>query len=207
MERQTTLATENTSPEVVLERAIAMLGERGDLTNWHNQIPVASGLVNGKADKRAAVDLIHIGEQKIDLVELKWTSDTPAFAAFEILLYGLAYLLCRDEQAIFDYEDKELMQCNHIALQVLAPLEYYEPYQLGFIAVGIREGLKRLCSDRDDNFMMAFEFLSFPRSFRVPFRSGADVLLHMEKPTTTGPSRRLIDAVNNLQPVWQPCSA
>ena len=207
MERQTKLASQNTSPEVVLERAIAILGERGDLKNWYNQIPVASGLIDGKADKRAAVDLIRIEERNIDLVELKWASDTPAFAAFEILLYGLAYLLCRDEQVTFGYEDNELMKCDHVALQVLAPMEFYEPYQLGFLAVGIREGLKRLCTERDDGFMMTFEFLSFPQGFRVPFRTGADVIQQMQEPTITGPNRWLIDAVNNLQPVWQPSSA
>lgn len=121
LERQTVIAPRNKSPEVVLERAIAMLGKRGVLARWYNQIPVASGLVDGRADKRAAVDLIHVQTGQTDLVELKWASDNPVFAVFEILQYGIAYLLCRDNSEAFGYENKELLRAECVGLQVLAP--------------------------------------------------------------------------------------
>jgi hypothetical protein len=202
VERQTTLAPHNKSPEVVLERAIAILGARGTLGNWYNQIPVASGMIDEKADKRAAVDLIHVQKREVDFVELKWGSDTPAFAAFEILQYGIAYLLCRDKQNIFGYESKELMQSEYVSLQVLAPVEFYSPYDLGFLAVGIREGLEHLCAHRVDGLNMTFNFLSFPSGFRLPFSSGEDVLRHQAEPIETGPNKLLVEAMNNLKPVW-----
>jgi hypothetical protein len=203
MERQTTLAAKNRSPEVVLERAIAMLGEQGVLKNWYNQIPVASGMIDDKADKRAAVDLIHVDGRNVDLVELKWGSDTPVFAAFEILQYGLAYLLCRDKQETFGYESKRLMQSERISLQVLAPVEFYSSYGLGFLATGIREGLDRLCAQRDDGLKMNFMFLSFPSDFQLPFSTGEEVLRQQGKSIDTGPNRLLIEAMTNLQPVWE----
>jgi len=95
-ERQICIDDINPSPEVVLERAVALLAERGHLTEkWCNQIPVASGLVDHKSDRRAAVDLARLAGGRLDLYELKWESDTPIYAAFGILRYGLAYLLCR----------------------------------------------------------------------------------------------------------------
>ncbi len=202
IKRQITLASKNKSPEVVLERAIAILGESGELGNWYNQIPVASGMVDDKADKRAAIDLICIQDRNVDLVELKWGSDTPAFAAFEILQYGLAYLLCRDKKSIFGYEDKKLLQVECVTLQVLAPIKFYASYDLGFLAVGIRDGLERLCVDRDDGLKMNFEFLSFPDDFQLPFSSGEDVLQQQGKEVAFGPNRLLIEAMNNLHPVW-----
>ena len=150
MECQTTLSANNQSPEIILERAIAMLGERGGLPGWYNQIPVASGMIDDKTDKRAAVDLIRVDGRQVDLVELKWASDTPAFAAFEILQYALACLLCRQNMDTFGYADKQLLGAERISLQVLAPQEYYTPYDLGFLTIGIRQGLDRLCQNRDD---------------------------------------------------------
>ncbi len=46
----TTLNDDNKSPEVLLERAVAMLGKAGVLPDWFNQVPVASGLVNDRLD-------------------------------------------------------------------------------------------------------------------------------------------------------------
>ena len=44
LRRQADIATRNKSPEIVLERALAVLGDRAILDDWYNQIPVASGL-------------------------------------------------------------------------------------------------------------------------------------------------------------------
>lgn len=72
VEPQTNISDNNKSKEVILERAIAILGERGILPGWINQVPVASGLVNESADKRAAVDLVFLEVSRATFVELKW---------------------------------------------------------------------------------------------------------------------------------------
>jgi len=203
MKRVTTLSEINKSPEVVLERAIAILGEKGALPEWYNQVPVASGMIDDRANKRAAVDLIRVQGRRVDLVELKWGSDTPVFAAFEILQYGLAYLLCRDNKDIFKYGDKELMGAEIISLQVLAPQVFYKSYDLGFLSAGIHQGLNRLCERRTDGLQMSFQFLAFPEGFQLPFSSGQDVLEHLNGPIEEGPNQILIEALNNLQPLWK----
>ena len=202
LERQTVFSSDNRDPETVLERAIAMLGKRGALENWYNQIPVASGMIDGWADKRAAVDLIRVHGRHVDLVELKWESDKPAYAAFEILRYGLAYLLCRRNREIFGYENKALLQAERVSLQVLAPRIYYEPYDHALLGEGIRHGLNNLCKRQYGELSMTFQFLAFPENFRLPFATGQDVRDNQDTPLDEGPNRQLIEAMNNLQPIW-----
>jgi hypothetical protein len=76
---QTGISNGNESLEVVLERAVALLAGQGHLADlseqghpvkWCNQIPVASGLIDDKLDKRAAVDLARIAGDRLDLYEL-----------------------------------------------------------------------------------------------------------------------------------------
>ena len=202
LERVTTLAERNKSPEVVLERAIAVVAENGSLENWYNQIPVASGLIDERANKRAAIDLIEFSEDRVAFVELKWESDTPAYAAVEILRYAMAYLLCRDNREEFGYEDKSLMFVDTVDLQVLAPAVFYDKCDLQFLAMGIGEGLERLCADRTDNLKMTFEFRSFQPCFKLPFANGAEVEAIRGGHGDTVQERLLIDAINNTQPVW-----
>jgi len=44
----------------MLEKAIAILAKEDYLLEWYNQIPVASGLLNSTADRRAALDLARV---------------------------------------------------------------------------------------------------------------------------------------------------
>lgn len=125
LRRQTSIALHNKSPEILLERAIVILAERGLLKGWFNQLPIASGLIDEKSDKRAAVDLVTLHEQDAALIELKWASDNPAYAAFEILRYGLAFLFCYQKQEDFSYHAYPLMSVKKLSLRVLAPHEYY----------------------------------------------------------------------------------
>lgn len=112
----------NKSPEVRLERAI--VGQRKK-KEWANQSPVASGLLTATSDKGRHVDLVR--EVKLDaiyeLIELKWHSDNPFFAAMEILCYSLIFLLYREK---FPQTDKCLLNANTIHLGVLAPSGYYQ---------------------------------------------------------------------------------
>jgi hypothetical protein len=136
---------QNRSAEVNLERAIV---KKWPL-NWTYQLPVASGLFDGRSDKRRAVDLVFDhGDRHYDLVELKIKSDTPLYAAMEILGYGLIYLASRRDTANnlgYESVDLPILIANRITLCVLAPEIYYQDYPGGLIWLqdGIMDGLKR----------------------------------------------------------------
>lgn len=82
----------NPSPEVTFERDLVRLGGE----TWANQIPTASGLLGPHLDKRLAIDLVEKrGAGEFELIELKIDSDTPLFAAMEILEYATIYAFSR----------------------------------------------------------------------------------------------------------------
>jgi hypothetical protein len=110
-----------------------MLSEAG----WSNQVPVASGLIDHRLDKRAAIDLVELTDERARFIELKWESDTPAFAAFEVLRYGLAYLFCRVNAAEFGYTGRPLMRVSRVDLQVVAPTAFYEKHDLRWLEQGL----------------------------------------------------------------------
>jgi hypothetical protein len=152
--------------------------------------------------KRAAIDLLEYKGNSAAFVELKWASDTPAYAAFEILRYGLAYLLCRDNKVDFKYEDKALMLVDAVELQVLAPAIFYDKCDLGFLAEGIGADLERLCASRDDGLRMTFVFRSFAPDFKLPFANGEEVARIRDGHGDSEQERLLIEGMNNTQPVW-----
>jgi hypothetical protein len=138
-------SSNNESAEVKLERAIVQKWP----ASWTYQMPVASGLFDGYSDKRRAVDLVfNHGDGHYDLVELKIKSDTPLYAAMEILGYGLIYLASRTDRAKnLKYKVAELpvLKANRISLCVLAPANYYEG-NLMWLQDAINNGLKRFAT-------------------------------------------------------------
>ena len=117
----------NTSKEKILEKRIAT-----ELSSdWVNQIPTASGLLNSKVGKLHNIDLAHeISVGNYEFIELKWGSDTPLFAAFEIVKYGLLYLFSRKHAFELGYalENKPVLTAHAVSLVVLAPSGYYDRY-------------------------------------------------------------------------------
>lgn len=203
MKRQTFVSDCNRSDEVLLERAIAILGEREILPGWTNQVPVASGLVDSSADKRAAVDLVRLENQHADLIELKWESDTPAFAAFEILLYGLVYLFCYLKRDDLKYGSRELMKVETISLYVLAPNEFYCGGDLAWLERGLSVALNSFSSDQTNGSLtMEFGFLSFPERFTLPFGKGKQVASLENLPEEHGMIQSLVSAVSGRHAVW-----
>ncbi len=86
------MVAHNRSPEVSFERALAEVG--GD--HWANQVPTCSGLVGYRADGRRSIDLVErVWDRSFNLIELKIGSDTPLFAALEVLDYGVLYAFTR----------------------------------------------------------------------------------------------------------------
>lgn len=202
-ERQTTLNPRNRSPEVLLERAIAILGEREILEGWFNQVPVASGLVDGLADKRAAIDLVRHRDDQAEFVELKWESDTPAYAAFEILRYGLAYLFSYINRETFKYTKKPLMNVKEVSLRVLAPRTYYADSDLTWLSEGLDHGIRTLVVQKTDGALsMDFGFLAFPSDFDLPFANGEEVLSMVDVSKDTEPCQLLISALCDIEPIW-----
>ena len=202
-ERVTTLGGHNKSPEVLLERAVAMLGKSGVMPGWLNQVPVASGLVDGHSDKRAALDLVKLTDSTAQFVELKWESDTPAYAAFEVLRYGLVYLFSRVNAATFGYLDLQMMRVSRVDLQVVAPAVFFEQHDLWWLEQGLGQAVGDFSRQKtSDQLAMGFEFLAIPNDFELPFRDGAEVRAACEADPTAEGARRVRDAFNNLTPVW-----
>ena len=91
----------------MLERAIAILAVADELPEWHNQISVDSGLVDGGGGRH--VDLVRMGDDAAELVELKWPrdlkspNDPPLSALFQVLDYGLALLFSKLNPEKFGY--------------------------------------------------------------------------------------------------------
>lgn len=152
LEKQKGIGANNNRPEVSLERAIVNIPAEiwPDAANWFNQVPVASGLVDPHEGGRR-IDLVHnCGDKAYEFIELKVDSNTPLYAAMEILKYGVLYIFCRQDdrvkcvdqkgEPIIDREGK-LMQAKKIHLRVLAPAKYYEKYDLSWLEKSIKSGL------------------------------------------------------------------
>ncbi len=199
-ERRTEIADQNKSPEVVLERAIVTLAELGDLPGWYNQIPVASGLVDGRSDKRAALDLARVDGGTAELIELKWASDTPLFALFEVLRYGLALLLSRQNAASFGYLGRPLIDAKELSLVVLAPSQYYANCNLAGFAEVVNSGLCNLTRQHSDFPPMGLAFMSFPAGFELPFQRGSQVNTMRDGGEAVARSQ-LLSAVTSLRPI------
>ena len=202
-ERVTTLSAHNRSPEVILERAVAMLAEKGEMPGWLNQVPVASGLVDDRSDKRAALDLVELRDDRARFIELKWESDTPAYAAFEILRYGLVYLFSRVNAVPFGYEGQKLLRVGHIDLQVAAPNKFFDKHDLRWLRFGLDQGIKELSHQKTAGQLeMGFDFLAIPREFELPFRDGAEARAACESDPPAKGAMLVRDAFNALSPIW-----
>ena len=210
LRRRTGIRDKNYSLEKVLEYAIATLAELRDLPEWHNQIPVASGLVGQYSDRHANIDLVRMhGNNTAELIELKWKSDTPLYALFQILRYGLALLFSRINAEKFGYRGR-LIEAPVVKLAVLAPSQYYDGYDCRKYADVVNNGLQlllRLLRDTHSDLPeMSFRFLRFPSCICIDeplFNKGAEVKALEEKEIGYDDPRRvkLRKAMRALEPV------
>lgn len=156
---QPQIADHNSSPEVRLERAIAATCVRGGRRDWANQVPVASGIMGSHADRRRAIDLVHeVADRHFELIELKIASDTPLYAAIEIIGYGCAWLLAREERGV---DISPLLGADRIDLIVLAPRGYYAPYSLNRLQVRLDAELSAL--GNRNGVRLGFRFQCLPQ--------------------------------------------
>lgn len=154
---QPQISPHNGSPEVVVERAIAAACARMGRTDWANQVPVASGLMAGARDGRRAIDLVRRrGERHFELIELKIASDTPLYAALEIIGYGCLWMIARSDPPA---RASELLFANRIDLRVLAPRDYYSRFALADLEAALNDGVSALGLGQDIALSFAFEQL------------------------------------------------
>ncbi|NOZ43186.1 MAG: hypothetical protein GXP02_08505 [Alphaproteobacteria bacterium] len=187
-----------------MERAIIILSERGFLNGWYNQIPIASGLLDEVSDKRAAVYWVHMKDDCLELVELKWASDTPLYAIFEILRYGLTYLFCYMNKVEFDFQDLPAMNVSRIKLTTLAPKKYYSYCDLKLLFSAINLAINSLYMEKSDGLLSSrFTCSAFPIDFALPFKTGAEVMALRDLPADNPTVGILINAMNNQISAWE----
>lgn len=157
------IAKHNGSKEKILEKSIAKL----PAPDWVNQVPTSSGLIGSSSDKLRNIDLVHsLGKREYEFIELKVNSDTPMFAAFEIVINGMIYLLSREFYPNQCIDSKEILNARKVHLQTLAPQDYYSEYSLDWLENELNKGLKTFLSEKfNGKFEMDFSFTSFPESF------------------------------------------
>jgi hypothetical protein len=178
------IAPHNKSPEVRVERAIARAAKTLGSEAWANQIPVASGLIAGARDRRRAIDLIRkCAPGHFELIELKIASDTPLYAAIEILGYGCLWLLARADRPT---RSTELLEASAIDLRVLAPAKFYEGFALSQLAEALDQGVRSLGETLQVRMSFGFHVLD-------------SSIVHTSMPS----DQALLAALENSQPLGQ----
>lgn len=112
------------------------------MTDWANQVPVASGLIKGASDGRRAIDLVQRhAAGTYQLIELKIASDTPLYAAVELLGYASLWLLARLDPPA---NEPDLLKAQCLDLRVLAPMAFYTTFDLAVLERSINRGVQLL---------------------------------------------------------------
>ena len=189
----------------MLEKAVAILADQGHMPGWFNQCPVATGIADPSADGGRRVDLVHLCGPTLRLVELKWMSDTPPFALFEVLEYGLAYLLARLHRKELGLEARPLMRdgVRHVRLEVVGPRDFFANSNQLDLFCQMCNALARFTKSKtNDEWSMSLHALVFPGSFNtVPFASGEVVREICARRTLSPEGRAVRDAFSNLVPL------
>jgi len=191
----TKISEQNASREKQVEKRIALLEEqRSGGNEWANQVPVASGLLDHKADKKACIDLAHrIGPGCFDLIELKMDegSGHAIFAAMEALRYGVLYLFSRRWARELGYVmgGSGLLGAQRVRLIVLAPAAYYRGVSRELL-VSLRDalslGLAAECARAGPaGLIMELDFEQFGDSFHWPCRDEHLIEAVLQRHTVT----------------------
>ena len=153
--------------EKQLQKQIAICLEN---EGWGNDIPTASGLVNGYS-RQMNVDLAHRVADGFELIELKLESNTPCDAALQILRYGAIYMLYRLEPELAQrFKLHEMLLAKRIVLEVLAPLPFYSCGDCDLHSLEEQERLlncqvEKFAKHRVAGLALSFRFMAFPPDF------------------------------------------
>lgn len=195
------ISDHNRSLEKMLEKSVALLARQGHMPGWFNQCPVATGIVDPYADGGRRIDLVNLSEGTLHLIELKWHSDTPVFALFEVLEYGLAYLLARNRRRQFNLDQQVLMQdrVDIVQLEVVGPPTFFANGDHTEVFAAIDKALRRLAAEQSNEISMSLDALIFPAWFdRLPFRSGKEVTAKCGTRALTDEGRQVCRAFEQL---------
>ena len=193
------MAPHNPSPEVTFERVLVEVANE----RWANQVPTCSGVFGPDADHRRSIDIVErTGSRSFDFIELKIRSDTPIFAALEVLDYGVLYAFSRIYARSLNYNPgcSEIIDAHEIGLRVLAPTQFYEykshagaraTFDLGWLETMMRDATRQLASMIGGETVMDFRLDVFPERFSWPQHehTGGDYALAMmagRRPLITG---------------------
>jgi hypothetical protein len=157
LEKQTYISDGSPSLEKILEKEIvSKLG-----ADWVNQVPTASGLINSTANKHCNLDLVHIlSPSEYELIEVKIGSDTPLFAAFELLKYAMVCIFSREHADTLNYiaEEKPLLFAAKVHLVVLAPHQFYSGYQVIWLETELNRSLAAISRCHSPAMDFHFEY-------------------------------------------------
>jgi len=188
--KQLDMASSNTSPETILEKTLTQSSDNSLV----NQVPTSSGLVGSTQDKKRNLDMVlRCNEFEYEFIELKVDSNTPVYAAMEILLYGLIYLFSVNNREQLQYQDdNELLNATTIHLIALAP-DIYFTNNIQWLENKLNEGLAIFMASHGQNRIhMGFCFQSFPEGFVWPPHTDVQ-----------NDNQYAMDAFNNRQRIYQ----
>ena len=175
--------------------------EKGHMPEWFNQCPVASGLTHSGKDRNLAVDLIHISGKKARLIELKWTSDTPVHALFQLLEYGLAYVFARLHVRELNLKKRRLMNVGQIGLEVVGPREFFVNGFRTDLFDSMDKAIGKFVTEKTGGALsMSLRAFSFPAGFeRIPFVNGKAVKEGCQSSTLSIEGAMIRDAFSRLE--------
>ncbi len=199
--RATLVDARNRRAETLLEKAVANLADAGHMPGWFNQCPVASGVVDPYADGSRCIDLVYCETDNARFVELKWASQGPAYALFQILEYGLAYVFARLRKHELGVANRPLMSVRDVRLEVLGSGKFYQRGHKRELFRGVHEALRAFVAERTGgDLSMSLQALAFPADFRrVPFRDGGEVGTHCGGGDLTPVARTVCEAFANVR--------
>jgi hypothetical protein len=177
-----------------LERALVGACVTVGRHDWWNQIPISSGLVNGYAGKRRAIDLVkHRGGRSYEFVELKIASNTALYATVEILQYGFVWLLSRQFRVRLGYSGDSLLDADDVRLNVLAGKSYFQDVDFNAFEAGVTSAVGEIAALHGDS--MAFRMVRFPESFVWPAKHTPHALCALLDSLFPRESRELVPAI------------
>ena len=201
--REPEIRKDNFNKETILEKAVAILAEEGHMPGWFNQCPVASGITDPGKDRRRAVDLIHLSDVKARLIELKWASNTPVHALFQILEYGIAYVFARNHMDELHLKKRHLMHFEKIGLEVVGPREFFVNEKRLDLFDRMDKAVGKFAAEKTGGSLpMSLRALSFPAEFDcIPFVDGRAVKESCRNSTLSREGAMVRDAFSRLVPV------
>ena len=122
----------------------------------------ASGVVGADSDKSSNVDLVWRKDpDSYSFFELKVKSNTPLYAAIQILLYGLLFVWSRNNQAELQYDSaiQPVLRASKIELCSLAPRKFYQPFNLRNLSDALNQGFSTFKYRGD--LELSFNFAQF----------------------------------------------